>query len=565
MSCVKFIPMHKVRIIALIAFLMTIPNIKSNGQVYQGLTYDELVRPLQEMARAHNQVANSINQLYSYVVDVLGHDIDSQLRKEMNAELKTLDNLSKQLSGNGYSASISNGINSSYRRIQKSIANYNNRVAQYKEQVAKEEAIRRAEEAKKATEPEEWSGTGFALKDGYIATNYHVVERANRIWVYGVNGNTASGYTANVVAVDKLNDLAIIRISDSRFSGFGVIPYAIKSQMVDVGEDIWILGYPLTQVLGNEVKLTNGLISSKSGYQGDVATYQISAPVQPGNSGGPLFDSKGNVVGIVNAGVPGAENVGYAIKTSYLRNLADSYSLSTVLPTSGSISSLALKDQVKRVSNYVFMLKCSSKANSFSSSPSAYTTSYTSGATTSSSERTSSESSTMASSSQMSISQKELTLSVGQSYTLAVSNYGTSVKWESMDPRVATVSSTGKVTAIGVGRTSIWATGSEAKRCIVIVRDSSTSSPSFSSSSNSVSKGPKVEISGVVRSSHMNSLLIGAEVKVQGTTVRTNSSGRYTIKVSPGDIIFFSDKYHETTTRTVDNSSQSINVILKRK
>ena len=214
-------------------------------------------------------------------------------------------------------------------------------------------------EAELLSSTDEWSGTGFALKNGYIVTNYHVVDDAKSILVYGVNGNSSSGLKAEVVASDKTSDLAIIKITDSRFSGFGTIPYAIKNQMVDVGEDIWVLGYPLTQVLGNEIKLTNGLVSSKSGYQGDISTYQISAPIQPGNSGGPLFDSKGNIVGIINAGVPGAENVGYAIKTSYLNNLIDSYSLTSIIPTTNNISSLQLKDQVKKVNNYVFLLLCS--------------------------------------------------------------------------------------------------------------------------------------------------------------------------------------------------------------
>ena len=212
------------------------------------------------------------------------------------------------------------------------------------------------------SKPTEWSGTGFALNNGYIVTNYHVIDEAKSIVVYGVNGNSSISYPAIVIAEDRINDLAIIQIADSRFVGFGNIPYAVKNQMMEVGEDVWVLGYPLTQVLGNEIKLTNGVISSRSGYQGDVATYQISAPVQPGNSGGPLFDSNGNIVGIVNAGVPGAENVGYAIKTSYLKNLVDSYSLSSFLPNNNSISSLALKDQVKRVKNFVFLLICSSKA-----------------------------------------------------------------------------------------------------------------------------------------------------------------------------------------------------------
>jgi len=208
-----------------------------------------------------------------------------------------------------------------------------------------------------------WSGSGFALNNGYIVTNYHVIEDAHSIKVNYIEGPLSKEYSSEVVAKDKTNDLAIIRINDPSFSSEykDSIPYSINYQMVDVGEDVWVLGYPLTQVLGNEIKLTTGVISSKSGYQGDVSTYQISVPIQPGNSGGPLFDSKGNIVGIVNAGVPGAENVGYAIKTVYLKNLVDSFSLSDCLPTKNTISSLPLKDQVKTVNNFVFMITCSSK------------------------------------------------------------------------------------------------------------------------------------------------------------------------------------------------------------
>lgn len=210
-----------------------------------------------------------------------------------------------------------------------------------------------------ATESDIFTGTGFALKDGYIVTNFHVIEGMRSIIVYGIHGDFSRGYSASVVASDKKNDLAIVRVSDSRFSGFGSLPYSISYSVADVGEEIWVLGYPLTQVLGNEIKLTNGVVSSRSGYQGDVATYQISAPVQPGSSGGPLFDSYGNIIGVVNAGVPGADNVGYAIKAAYLKNLVDRFSLSSVLPKANTISSLALKDQVKRVKDYVFLLICS--------------------------------------------------------------------------------------------------------------------------------------------------------------------------------------------------------------
>ena len=161
------------------------------------------------------------------------------------------------------------------------------------------------------------------------------------------------------IAADKTNDIAILKIADPDFKGFGIIPYAVQQRMADVGEDIFVLGYPLTQALGNEIKLTNGIISSRTGFQGDVACYQMSAPVQPGNSGGPMFDNKGNVIGIVVAGIPGAENVGYAIKTSYLKILIESAGLNIQFPTNNTISTLSLAEKVKRVKNFVFYIECS--------------------------------------------------------------------------------------------------------------------------------------------------------------------------------------------------------------
>lgn len=221
------------------------------------------------------------------------------------------------------------------------------------------EAVQRQQEKTIADENREWTGTGFAIGNSYIVTNNHVAEDAKTISVKGVKGDMNTGYTAEVVATDKINDIAILRISDSRFAGFGTIPYAVQQRMADVGEDIFVLGYPLTQALGNEIKLTNGIVSSRTGYQGNISTYQMSAPVQPGNSGGPMFDNKGNVIGIVVAGVPGAENVGYAIKTSYLKILIESAGLNIQFPSNNTISALSLAEKVKRVRNFVFYIECS--------------------------------------------------------------------------------------------------------------------------------------------------------------------------------------------------------------
>ncbi len=204
-----------------------------------------------------------------------------------------------------------------------------------------------------------WTGTGFALGNSYIVTNQHVIDEANTISIKGIKGDLNNGYSAAVVTVDKANDIAVLKINDTRFNGFGAIPYSVSTRMADVGEDVFVLGFPLTQALGNEIKLTNGIISSRTGYQGDIATYQISAPVQPGNSGGPMFDKKGNVIGIVVAGVPGAENVGYAIKTSYLSILNESAGLNIKFPSNNTISSFPLAEKVKKVKDFVFYIECS--------------------------------------------------------------------------------------------------------------------------------------------------------------------------------------------------------------
>lgn len=317
------------------------------------------------------------------------------------------------------------------------------------------------------SKPTNWSGSGFALNNDYVVTNYHVIAEATSIKVLGVNGNTSQAFNAEVIAKDKTNDLAIIKIDDSHFSGFGPIPYAINGQMMDVGEDIWVLGYPLTQVLGNEIKLTNGVISSRSGYQGDVSTYQISAPVQPGNSGGPLFDPNGNIVGIVNAGVPGAENVGYAIKASYLKNLADSYSLTSSLPSNNIISSLPFKEQVKVVRNYVLMLLCSSNPHNARSmsgqSISSFTTSNSSIKSTSSVRDNNGII--------QSLNQSKITLKVGQKFQILASPQSVPIiKCESDNSDVAYVSPEGLVIGLAKGQTNIWVHGpANQKLCVVTV------------------------------------------------------------------------------------------------
>ena len=122
----------------------------------------------------------------------------------------------------------------------------------------------------------------------------------------------------------------------------------------DVGEGIFVLGYQVRPIMGNEIKLTDGLISSLSGYQGDKNTYQISAAVQMGNSGGPLFDKNGDVIGIVNARLY-VESAAYAVKGKYLNFLSTDNDIS--LNETNSIRNLSLAEQIKKLKQYVFIIE----------------------------------------------------------------------------------------------------------------------------------------------------------------------------------------------------------------
>ena len=207
---------------------------------------------------------------------------------------------------------------------------------------------------------ERWSGTGFALADGYIVTNNHVVDKAAQIEIFGINGDFIKGYKAKVIGKDKVSDLALLKIEDSSIlSTLITPPYSVNFSMADVGENTFALGYPMIGTMGEEVKLTNGIISSRSGYEGDVTNYQISVPIQPGNSGGPMFNENGEIIGIICAKHTAAENVGYSIKTSYLKNLIESVARISIIPKHNTLEGKELKDQVKEIRNFVYLIKCS--------------------------------------------------------------------------------------------------------------------------------------------------------------------------------------------------------------
>lgn len=202
------------------------------------------------------------------------------------------------------------------------------------------------------------TSTGFALSaDGLIITNYDVVKGATTINIKGINGDFSTTYKAKIVVSDKNNGLSIVQIDDANFKGISQVPYVIKQTSADIGENVFALGYPVNASMTDEIRLTNGMISSKTGFQGDITAYQISAPVQTGNNGGPLFDKSGSLIGIIQSKQAENENVSYAVKAGYLKNIIDLLPTTPKFSDTNALTNLSLAEQIKVLGRFVYLIE----------------------------------------------------------------------------------------------------------------------------------------------------------------------------------------------------------------
>jgi S1-C subfamily serine protease len=170
------------------------------------------------------------------------------------------------------------------------------------------------------------SGTGFLItEDGYLITNEHVAGNGEQVRLV----TEAGLLSARVVKLDVANDLALLKVEGK----FAPLP-VVSSRAVKMGSTVATVGFPNIGLQGFAPKLARGEIAALSGAQDDPRYFQISVPVQPGNSGGALVDERGNVVGVVSAklnmaaalATSGAlpENVNYAVKSSLLLSFLES-------------------------------------------------------------------------------------------------------------------------------------------------------------------------------------------------------------------------------------------------
>lgn len=206
-------------------------------------------------------------------------------------------------------------------------------------------------------------GTGFLIDGkGYLVTNAHVVRHATIVEVQNAQGTS---FKARILHLDPLADLAFLKIEDTAFHTYGPLPYGISKTKLRLGEDLFTMGYPR-----NEIVYSKGYVSARTGFRGDTLAYQITIAANPGNSGTPVFNKDGEVVGIVNGSQQDAQMVVFAIRSKNIfRAIDDMRADSTFLktdsdfvhlrvPAASSLKGLdRVEQQIPKIEDCIFIVK----------------------------------------------------------------------------------------------------------------------------------------------------------------------------------------------------------------
>lgn len=199
------------------------------------------------------------------------------------------------------------------------------------------------------------AATGFLIDGkGLMITNAHVVKNSRNIRVVNVRGQQ---FNAFVVKLDILKDVAIIKIDDAKFKSVESLPYGIRKTSSDIAEPIFTLGFPRDEIVYGE-----GYLSAPTGFKGDTLSFQIAVPANPGNSGGPIFNHNGEVIGILSAKETQTEGAVFAIQSKYIYQALDDLKKNELyenvkLSAKSTIGGLDKIQQVKKIQDYIFMVK----------------------------------------------------------------------------------------------------------------------------------------------------------------------------------------------------------------
>jgi len=209
-----------------------------------------------------------------------------------------------------------------------------------------------------------YSGSGFFITPNVVVTSNHVIRGASRIEIVYNNEIQLTGV---VIGSDEASDLALLRVSGLEDI---VSPLVLaNSGSVRQGSRVYAIGFPLPLVMGMQPKLSEGIISSTAGLLGDLRMYQISTPVQPGNSGGPLLNDRAEVVGVVTGSLNAAnmmkegiipQNVNYAVKINNICNLIDNCGLDVSFgesPYDKSLSAADVMDITRKAVVFIMVIR----------------------------------------------------------------------------------------------------------------------------------------------------------------------------------------------------------------
>ncbi|ULQ57302.1 serine protease [Flavihumibacter rivuli] len=196
--------------------------------------------------------------------------------------------------------------------------------------------------------PGKFGGTGFLIDGkGYLVTSAHVVAKADSVYIVNSKGDY---FKAKILIANDNTDIAVLKIDDERFQPLGKLPYGIRKGKSDLGEPIFTLGFPRTEIVYNE-----GYLSAKTGYKGDTVAYQIAISANPGNSGGPIFNKSGEVIGVLSGKQVTAEGVVFSSQSKNIFRALDSLRSEEIrLPLQSSLRGMERVQQVKKIEDCIF-------------------------------------------------------------------------------------------------------------------------------------------------------------------------------------------------------------------